>query len=136
MNKKIYITTLIISIASFISSLFFNAFSSTSGTTDSFTALLMGWILSFQSTANLAWFANLVLVCSWVMIVINNKIAVIVASLGLIIGLLPALSRNMAVDESGTLRGIISLDVGYWLWITSMVVILVGSLIVLTVRKN
>jgi len=92
----------------------------------SYSTVLVGWMGLIIGGANFAWLVNPLLAFLWFYPIKNNRILFSINVLALILALLPLFIREIAVDEAGTPRYINSFGPGYWLWILSIVVLLVG----------
>lgn len=129
------------SVALFACSLFLPAFSTSPGQTGSLGImdLMAGWmglIAAGDSPANLAWLANAAVVAAWGFGQTRMRWPAIIASL-IAIGLaaLPAVVRQVAVDEAGTPRQITGFGLGYFAWCGAMVTALAASCLLASKRS-
>lgn len=94
-----------------------------------FGLLLVGWIGVFERIP--AWLANPALAIAWVLMGLRRSglaaFALTVASLGLALSFL--YHQRIMTDEAGNYARITGYGAGYWLWIASMVVALIGCLV-------
>lgn len=135
---------LFISIGLFLACLPFDSFcrqpDHCEGEWPSWAALIFGPILVIESMGNLSWVANPLLAYSWSMNFGLNmedqewsekaqSLAFAIASLTFA-SFLP-LNGEVVSDTSGSPRSVYSYGTGYWLWISSMLVACLSSLILI-----
>lgn len=95
-----------------------------------YVSLLTGWIAPLVLVWE--WFANPALFISWLKLR-KQKFAAgtAFAVLALIVASSFMFRQTLVVDEGGSPRDIASKDIGYWLWLISIGVALVGNLVCL-----
>jgi hypothetical protein len=87
--------------------------------------LLIGWLGVGET---LAWFANPMLLGSWVLVwVKQGRVACVTALLATAFSLSFLLNKDIICNEGGGRSPIIGYGYGYWLWIASIVVALVSA---------
>lgn len=84
----------------------------------------------------LIWLANPIFFISIILLIKNNKNSIYLSLLAIIIGLIFTQWEEILANEGGRKLQIISLDLGYWLWIVSMVVFSLGTFIHFSCDKN
>jgi hypothetical protein len=90
--------------------------------------LLVGWIAVFNGV--LAWLANPVLAATWFLMSFRSTrgiaLGCAVVALGLSLSFL--LHREIMTSEAGHYSKITGYGLGYWLWIASIIVALIGCI--------
>lgn len=125
--NKINQAILYSSILIFGISLFQNCFC-TSHCINSFLAVLFGFFgITTGGIANLCWVANPLLYMSWKTFYKDIKSSLIYSLLASIISFLFIFATKVAVDEAGSPRKIQNLEIGYWLWLSSICIISTGN---------
>jgi hypothetical protein len=120
------------SVALYVSCLPFYSFCVARSCTDwpSWSVLVFGWLGLFLggSLANVVWFANPILFFAWIAILIGGRTAATYASgfaLLLAAGF-PAM-KTVVTNEAGILVPITGVKLGYWLWLGSICVGVIAS---------
>jgi hypothetical protein len=122
-NQAILYSSIII----FGISLFQNCFC-TNGCISSFVAVLFGFLgITTGGIANLCWVANPLLYMSWMTFYKDTKSSLIYSLLASVISFMFIFATRVAVDEGGSPRRIQSLEIGYWLWLSSILIISIGN---------
>jgi len=121
--------TLLTSIVLFVSSLTQKCYCTTTQCGDSIMAVLAGWLGIAFGGAALSWFANPVLWISWISINRNFKLSFICSILSPLICLSFLFFNKVIDDEAGHYNEITGYKTGYWLWLTSSLVMIAGNLI-------
>lgn len=124
--KKLKITFLSASIIVFGISLFQDCFC-TNDCVNSFSALITGIFGIIVGGANLCWLANPLLLVSWIFFFFKTKVSFVFSLIAFLISFMFIFSTEVAIDEAGTPRQIQNLESGYWLWLFSMLIILIGN---------
>ena len=124
--KKLKIAFLSASIIIFGISLFQDCFC-TNDCINSFFALTTGIFGIIVGGANLCWLANPLLLVSWIFFYFNPKVSFVFSLIAFLISFMFIFSTEVAIDEAGTPRQIQNLESGYWLWIFSILIILIGN---------
>ena len=93
------------------------------------TFMLGGFGILFFGGASFCWLANPLLIASWVFRN-NNKLSTILSLLSTLIALSFLLFDEIIDNEGGVYRKIIAYQLGYWLWVSSNMVMLIGNLII------
>lgn len=123
---------LALSVLSFLACLPLPAFTITGNgytySNPSYEKVLFGWLGPFIGVWE--WYANPTLLFSWLLI---RKRYFVFGAVSATASLLVAgsfLARDtMIINEAGHSGAIVSKDIGYWLWITSIVIALLGNAI-------
>lgn len=125
--NKINPAILYSSILIFGISLFQNCFC-TSQCVNSFLALLFGFFgITTGGIANLCWIANPLLIMSWKTFYKDTKSSLTFSLFASVISFMFLFATEVAVDEAGSPRKIDSLEIGYWLWLSSIFIISIGN---------
>lgn len=90
--------------------------------------LFMGALGVFFGGAFLSWLANPLLFISWLSFKNKIKTSMISSLLALSIGLYFLSFDEIMVNEAGQYKTITDYKLGYWLWILSMVILLIGNI--------
>lgn len=126
MMNKLKFSFLSASILTFGMSLFQNCFC-TNDCQNSFSVLIFGILGVIVGGANLWWLANPLLLVSWISFYLNTKVSFVVSLIAYVLSLTFLFATEVAIDEAGTPRQIKSLELGYWLWLSSSFIILIGN---------
>ena len=128
---------LISGISLYFFSLFSNCFCTANNCMTSFQALALGWFDIFIGGAAgtaASWFGNPFLILSWFLLAKNNNWAWIVAMVASFLSLLFLKSEVIIENEAGYITPIIKIGLGYWLWLSSCLTTLVGSLTIRIIK--
>ena len=96
-------------------------------------AFLFGWM--GLSGAGVSWLANPLLIISWILLFRNSKVSLILSGLALFFAFSFLGFKEVIVNEGGGKSEIIAYGNGYWLWLSSCGLNLMGNLIIY-VRKG
>lgn len=124
--NKINPAILFLSILIYGISLFQNCFC-TSHCVNSFFALLFGFLPLKTTIANLCWSANPLLFMSWIVFYKNPKSSLTFSLLASAISFMFIFCTEVVVDEGGSPSEIDNLEIGYWLWLSSIFIISTGN---------
>jgi hypothetical protein len=98
--------------------------------------LLSGWILlpdSLDSWANLTWLANPLLLASWLTIWLAKQmqrtIPILLSVVTLATGAAFVPMKTVITNAGGVAHPIVSIEIGYWLWLVSMATACLAALI-------
>lgn len=130
--KKYIIIT---SISLFIISLTQKCYCTTSECGDSIMAFLLGWAALLSGGAGISWLANPLLFASWIILKKNLKLAMFLSVAALLLSLSFLMFDTVIANEAGQKHQIIAYKMGYWLWMGSNMVMLLGTF-VLMLRHN
>jgi hypothetical protein len=123
---------LLISIIVFILSLTQNTYCTSSSDfcddSPGWLVLLIGIIGVFVGGACLSWLANPFILVSWI-IFKDIKYSFIFSLLAVISSGSFLLFNQVIVDEAGNYAEITSYKIGYWLWFSSMIIMLIGNIV-------
>ena len=85
----------------------------------------------------LAWYANPLLLGAGILFLIKRDLAAAcLAGLALIVGLTTLSLTEMPRNEARNVEPVVGYQIGFYLWITSMVVVLLSSLYMLLRKKR
>ncbi len=116
-----------ISMMLFLISLTQKAYCTTDSCSDSFLVFLLGWAAAFTSFAGTSWLANPLLILSWILLGKKLKLAMLLCVGAFILALSFLLAGEVTANENGQQHQIVSRNAGYWLWLTSMLVMVFGT---------
>ncbi len=131
LQKKIRI----LSIALFAVSLTQKCYCTTSNCGDSIMVLLIGWLGMFSGGATFTWLANPLLIGAWYFLNKNLKTAMFLSAGAGLLSMSFLMFGQIIDSEAGHSNQIISYNAGYWLWLSSAWVMLIGTYY-LQYRKN
>ena len=94
----------------------------------------LGILVGTEDPWNLVWLANPIYVLSMLLFVLldskkGQNIALILCLCSITMGLSFSLSSSLILDESGSPSSVGKLYIGYYLWVLSFVVLLIGMLL-------
>ncbi len=137
-NSEKYIrkVALITSTFLFVCSLTQKCYCTTNQCGDSIMAVLVGWMGFFFGGAALTWLANPVLWVSWIFIKRNCRLSFICSIISPLICLSFLLFNTVIDDEAGHYNKIVDYKIGYWLWLTSALAMLIGNMILYAFKKR
>lgn len=116
-----------VSAALFIVSLTQKAYCTASSCSDSIMLLLTGWASFIYGLIGFCWLANPLLVVTWFSIQRNPRLALFTSSASFLFAFLFLLVSNIVVNENNGSETIIARKAGYWLWLASHFVMLIGT---------
>lgn len=120
---------LIISVVIFIVSLTQNAVYTKNSEMHAFVCFILGWA---DLEVGKSWLANPLLAISWFFMLIKQiRISIVFSFIACCLALFYLSADTIVVNEAGTKSAIISLGLGYYLWVMSCLSMLIGSIIVL-----
>lgn len=122
-KKYIRVTSIVL----FAASLTQKCYCTTSNCGDSLPVLLIGWLGMFSGGATLTWLANPFLFISWILVPKNLKSAMIFSTLAGLFSMGFLMFDAVVDSEAGHVNQIIAYKAGYWLWLSSCWVMLIGS---------
>ena len=107
------------------------------GVVEGVLCLIMGFfgiLVGTEDPWNLVWLANPIYVLSMLLFVLldskkGQNIALILCLCSITMGLFFSLSSSLILDESGSPSSVGKLYIGYYLWVLSFVVLLIGMLL-------
>lgn len=128
-KQKIF---LFISVGMFIISLTQKSYCSSYGLCDNFgyLSLFFGWIGVFMlHIPAFTWLANPLLLGSWLFFRKNSKISFILSIIAFSLMLSFLLVDEIISNEAGTKSKVVFYGLGYWLWLFSSFIMLIGNFI-------
>lgn len=128
-NKKLF---LFISIGLYITSLTQKSYCSSFGPCHNFgfLSLIFGWMGVFMlHIPAFPWLANPILFTSWGLYNKKPNISFILSILAFVLMLSFLLVDEIIENEGGTTSKVVFYGLGYWLWVLSSFIMLVGNLI-------
>lgn len=126
--KNLRRIVLILSIVTFIISLTQKSYC-TDECGDSITALIFGFFAIISGLVGLSWYANPLLLISWFTIK-DNKYSTIFSKISFLLSFSFLLFNEIIIDEAGHYSKIVSYELGYWLWISSTIIMVLGNLLI------
>ena len=127
---------LFLSIGLFIFSLTQKCFCTNVSCGDSSAALFSGTFGFFSSPAGFTWLANPAVLFSWIYLNKKTRQSLIASIIAVALCISFLFFKRIMVDEAGNYGQIISYKSGYWLWMSSMVVMLIGNLTLHLLKKR
>jgi len=128
--KIIKLLTLIISISLFLISLTQKCFCTDNGCGDTIAVLFSGGLGFFLSMAGFTWVASPALFISWAALKNKPDTSPIFSAIATALSGSFRFFHTIVADESGGLTKITAYKCGYWLWLSSCIAMLTGSVIV------
>ena len=125
--------TLYLSVGLFVISLSREVFCTNndcSGDWSGLAILFSGTFGFFLSPAGFVWLANPLLFFSWRYIKRDPKNTLITSIASSILAISFLFFKRIVADEAGSYYHITGYRIGYWLWLTSVITMLVGNLLV------
>ncbi|MBU3013117.1 hypothetical protein KO506_17020 [Polaribacter vadi] len=136
MKKKI----LLLSIGIYIISLTQKSYCTSGGTCEYFSGLLnliFGWIGVFKfHLPAFPWIANLILLISWKTFYKNTNISFILSILTFLTMLSFLFVDQIIVNDGSTKSKVIFYGFGYWMWLVSSFIMLIGNIIIYKKKRN
>lgn len=126
--KHVRNTYLIMSLLLFILSLTQKCYCTTTDCTHSIAALIMGFFGLVTGGATITWLANPLLLIAWISLSNRPKLSLIVSALAFIFSISFLFFSKIIVNEAGHYLEITQYKLGYWLWLLSSFVMLIGHL--------
>ncbi len=93
-----------------------------------FYALIIGWLGLFVGGAYICWFANPLLIISWIFFKRKNNLSIILSGLSTALCFAFLFFDKIMVDEAGHYGQIIGYRIGYWLWTMSSTIFFLGNI--------
>ena len=125
--KTLRVGVVISSFVIFFISCFSKCFCTATFCADSFQALLSGWLV-VMSGAGVAWLANPLLLITWILLLRNNKFALLLSIFATLLSLSFLGIDEVPINEAGGIEKIIKIEIGYWLWLFSCLITFIGSI--------
>ncbi|MCX6180409.1 MAG: hypothetical protein NT150_00585 [Bacteroidetes bacterium] len=133
-KKHIIQIFLALSVGLYITSLTQNTFSKDSS---GLGCLLVGWMgLIIPCWANWTWLANPLLFLAWIGFFVDRITSLSTSIAAFLISLSFLLCTKIADNEGGIPSNIPGYYLGYWLWLCSSFVLVVGNLILFKMRNK
>ncbi|MBK8954114.1 MAG: hypothetical protein IPM34_00970 [Saprospiraceae bacterium] len=134
-NKTIRII-LLLSISLFLIALTQKGYCTRNNCSDSIILFLLGWFGMFMGGAGITWIANPLILCSWYFTKNESKYALYTSMLACAICFSFLFFSTVTDNESGQQNQVISYELGYWLWCSSTVVLVVGNVVLQRVQNR
>lgn len=122
-KKVVFVTSLLL----FLVSLTQQCYCTTADCGDSIMAFLLGWAALLSGGAGIAWLANPLLIASWILLRKNLKATMFLSVGAVLFSLSFLLFDSVIANEAGHKQIIISYKTGFWLWVSSSMIMLVGT---------
>ncbi len=116
-----------ISISLFILSLFFSAYKANGNWVSGILSFALGWLACMTGGAAFSWLANPFLITAWFTAKMKSNMSVYPSILAMVFGLIFLLFDRIITNEGGGTSSISGIGIGYWLWIGSIIVMVVGN---------
>lgn len=131
MSKKTKTALILSSIIVFLISLFNNCYvaNQTEDTIGSFglAAFLFGWMNVSKSF--IVWCANPFFILTIILLFVRRIAAVVTASVAFALAVSFQFFDEVLINEGGTVAKITSFSIGYWLWLTSIGLLLLTAIL-------
>lgn len=134
-RPKLTSAVLVVGIGLFFISLLPSAFCTDKGCRLSYEAFLLGWFPMLAGGAGISWLANPLLFISWIRLDKNRRLAWLFAFLAVLSSLSFLSLDRLVENEAGHYGLILSVEAGYWLWVSSCVVTFAGAVAIKLNRK-
>jgi hypothetical protein len=128
LKRSIFLSSIILFLLS-LSQDTFCTNDSCNGDWDGMYVLLLGALGAFASPAGIAWLANPAIFGSWATLKKNPKTSLILSLIAVAFSASFLLFSKVVKDESGDPRQITAYKSGYWMWLLSMIIMVIGNLI-------
>ncbi|MBI1374301.1 MAG: hypothetical protein GC159_16415 [Phycisphaera sp.] len=92
-----------------------------------FGLLFFGWIGVLQGV--FAWLANPLLISSWLLLKARRTRSIMCALAALMFALSFLLYKEIVTDEAGGVSSITRYSAGYWLWVASIAIAVLGAIV-------
>lgn len=116
-----------VSVGIYLLSLLFPCYSTGSTNSHSFMALIMGWIGVLSGGAAICWLANPLLWAAWMLFAKKPRVAMFFSMGAFLMAFFFLLFTEVVANENNQTQRITERKLGYWLWLGSTLVMLVGS---------
>lgn len=116
-----------ISVGIYLLSLVFPCYSTGSTNSQSIMALTMGWIGMLSGGAAICWLANPLLWTAWILFTRKPRVAMFFSMGAFLMAFFFLLFTEVVANENNQTQRITERKLGYWLWLGSTFVMLVGS---------
>lgn len=116
-----------ISVGIYLLSLVFPCYRTASETSQSIMALTMGWIGVLSGGAAICWLANPLLWTAWILSNKKPRSSMLFAMGAFLMAFFFLLFTEVIANENNQSQRITERKLGYWLWLTSTLVMLIGS---------
>lgn len=104
---------------------------------NSLVLLLVGWIGAIMGGyAALTWFANPLIFFSWLFFLKNVRVSFCLSLCSFILSISFLFFDNVITSEAPTFSKITSYEIGYWIWLLSILLIFLGSSIILILENK
>jgi hypothetical protein len=131
MKNKSQKLFLFLSIVLYLISLTQKSYCTVGGTCEYFSGLLnliFGWFGVFMlHIPTFPWLANPLLLVSWILFRKKPKASFILSIVAFILMLSFLLVDEIITNEAGTKSKVVSYELGYWLWLLSSFIMLIGN---------
>ena len=102
----------------------------------SFFVLILGWFSAIGGYAGTAWYANLLIIPSWYFITKKSVLSLVLSIIGFCLSLMFVFYDKLITNEAGTYAIISERKLGYYLWVSSFVVVIITNLVELKKKKS
>lgn len=132
-NNKQIIFFFITSITLYLLSLTQETFCASSDCSIGWFTLIIGFFgniffMGFHSFAIFTWLANPLLIISWIVLKKNKKLSLTLSILAFLLSFSFLFFNKILVNESGNLSTIKEYKIGYWFWLSSSLIMMIGNL--------
>ena len=134
--KKISLSvSILIFLLSLTQPAFYIGRSDPDGWSNSLGLLLMGWSGALFGGAGLSWLAHPFLLLSWIFFLKKPKMSLLFNFIAIIFSASFLLFHTIISDEAGNYSVITERKTGYWLWLTSIIMLFIFNLVLLYLER-
>ncbi len=101
-----------------------------------FLLLIFGWMGLFVGGAGFCWIANPLLILSWILIRKNIIVSTILSGISTFFSIVFLFFDKIMIDEAGHYGEITGYRLGYWLWLSSILITFIGSILIIIKHKK
>jgi len=134
-DSNIKIITNTLSISSLVFSLTYDCYCTSGSCGDSLTVFIFGILGLYQFGASICWLANPLLIFSWFTIK-RTKVSFIFSLCSSILAISFLFFDEVMINEAGHYGKVTSYELGYWLWVLSSLIMLMGNGMILYKNKD
>jgi hypothetical protein len=129
-KSKLKSVVLIVAVGLFLLSLFNVCFCTGNACRTSIEAFLLGWLAMLTGGAAITWLANPFLIVAWILLSKKKNASWIFGLLASVLSIMFLKFDVIIENEAGHRSPIVSIQLGYWLWLSSCSATFIGSLII------
>ncbi len=139
MNRKYILAFfLVTSFLLFVTALTQNAYRAGGEDPIGFACLTVGWMgVPIGGTwANITWLANPILVLAWIGFISDRKSSLVFSVISFCLSLSFLGCKEITQNDAGSSSNIYGYHTGYWLWLSSSIILIFGNIVLLKFEKQ